>query len=75
MLTVSIKSSIDDSAREDVDRLARHLVLDTYRAVRQTDAAAQAGFDAAVQAYQRQFPHVPGALAKQAVACIISGAD
>ena len=73
MLVVSFKSSIDVSDREEIDRVARNVVLDTYRTVRALKSQGQASFDAALQAYQRNFPHVPSALAKQAVACIIDG--
>ena len=73
MLLVSLKSSIDLADREEIDRAARAVVLDTYRSARAQTSQEQAGFDAALQAYQRNFPHVPGALARQAVACIIDG--
>jgi hypothetical protein len=74
MLVVSLKSPIDPADREAIDRVARDVVLDTYRTARALKSHEQASFDAALQAYQRNFPHVPGALARQAVACIIDSA-
>jgi hypothetical protein len=73
MLVVSLKSSVDVVDREEIDRTARNVVLGTYRTARAQKSQGQASFDAALQAYQRSFPHVPSALAKHAVACIIDG--
>jgi len=73
MLLITKTATTDRIDREDIDRAARELVLHEYRTTLPwDDMAEQVRFDAALEAYQRSFPHVPKAVARQAVAVILA---
>jgi hypothetical protein len=73
MLVVSATAAAETIDRGDIDRVARQIVLDIYQSMQHDTALpSQARFDAALEAYQRSFPHVAKALAQHAVAFIIA---
>ncbi|MBV9824388.1 MAG: hypothetical protein JO001_01710 [Alphaproteobacteria bacterium] len=71
MLLVTATTVIGAVDRERIDQMARDIVLDTYRLTETIDTDKEAAFDAALSAYQRNFPSVAKAVARRAVLFII----
>ena len=60
--------------REDIDREAESIVIETYREASKESSPTDA-FATALKAYRAKFPHIPKDIASQAVACILAAAD
>ena len=72
MLIVSRPTRAAQENRQEVDQLAQQIVFTSYRMACGDDTESQTGFDAALQAYRKNFPHVPKSVARQAVAYILA---
>ena len=71
MLLVSTAAVIGPMERERIDQMARQVVLGSYRQTGTVEIGVDAAFEAALAAYQKSFPSVPKAVARQAVLFII----